>query len=57
MLAATGVAQMATAQAERDKIKNMQPGNTAGASTTQPATAQRVLSGYSDGGYTGDGGR
>ena len=57
MLAATGVAQMATAQAERDKIKNMQPGNTAGASTTQPATAQRVLSGYSDGGYTGDGDR
>lgn len=57
MLAATGVAQMATAQAERDKIKNMQPGNTAGASATQPATAQRVLSGYSDGGYTGDGDR
>lgn len=57
MLTATGVAQVVSAKAERDKIKNMQPGNTAGASATQPATAQRVLSGYSDGGYTGDGDR
>lgn len=56
MLTATGVAQVVSAKAERDKIKNMQPGNTAGASTT-PATAERVLSGYSDGGYTGDGDR
>lgn len=56
LMTATGVAQMATAKAERDKIKNMQPGNTAGSATT-PATAQRVLSGFSDGGYTGDGDR
>ncbi len=56
MLTATGAAQVVSAKAERDKIKNMQPGNTAGASSKQ-ATAERVLSGYSDGGYTGDGDR
>lgn len=56
MLTATGFAQVEQAKAERDKIKNMQPGNTAGA-TKQPATAERVLSGYYDGGYTGDGDR
>ena len=59
MLTATGVAQVVSAKAERDKIKNMQPGNTAGSSGTvaAPAKAERVLSGYSDGGYTGDGDR
>ena len=57
MLTATGIAQIATAKAERDKIKNMQPGNTAGATTQAPAKAERVLSGYADGGYTGDGDR
>ena len=58
MVAATGVAQLASAKAERDKIKNMQPGNTSGSSAaTSPAKAERVLSGYSDGGYTGDGDR
>lgn len=59
MLTATGVAQMVSAKAERDKIKNMQPSNTAGSSGTvaAPAKAERVLSGYSDGGYTGDGDR
>ncbi|MCM1311268.1 MAG: phage tail tape measure protein, partial [Bacteroides sp.] len=58
MLTATGIAQIATAKAERDKIKNMQPGNTAGSSSvSSSASAERVLSGYSDGGYTGDGDR
>lgn len=59
MLIATGVAQVVSAKAERDKIKNMQPSNTAGSSGTvaAPAKAERVLSGYSDGGYTGDGDR
>lgn len=57
MLTATGVAQVVQAKAERDKIKNMQPGNTAGAGAAAPAKAERVLSGYSDGGYTGDGDR
>lgn len=57
MLTATGVAQVVSAKAERDKIKNMQPGNTGGTTQTAPAKAERVLSGYSEGGYTGDGGR
>lgn len=59
MLTATGVAQIVSAKAERDKIKNMQPSNTAGSSGTvaAPAKAERVLSGYSDGGYTADGDR
>lgn len=56
LMTATGVAQAATAKAERDRIKNMQPGVT-GDSSSQPAKAQRVLSGYSEGGYTGDGDR
>ena len=59
MMTATGVAQMASAKAERDKIKNMQPGKISGTTATadEPAKAQRVLTGYSDGGYTGDGDR
>ena len=57
MLTATGAAQVVQAKAERDKIKNMQPGNTSGNGTTEPAKAERVLSGYADGGYTGDGDR
>lgn len=60
MLTATGAAQVAIAKAERDKVKNMQPGNTAGASgaaSSSKPTAERTLTGYSEGGYTGDGGR
>lgn len=58
LVAATGVAQLASAKAERDKIKNMQPGNTAeGAAAAKTPTATRSLTGYSDGGYTGDGDR
>jgi TP901 family phage tail tape measure protein len=59
MLAATGAAQLASAKAERDRIKNMSLKNTTGSKT---ATAERVVSGssgggYSEGGYTGPGGR
>lgn len=57
MLTATGVAQVVSAKAERDKIKNMQPGNTAGTAAAKKPTAERVLTGYSEGGYTGDGDR
>lgn len=57
LIAATGIAQGIQAKAERDKIKNMQPGSTAGGSAAKPATAQRVLTGYAEGGYTGDGDR
>lgn len=56
MLTATGAAQVVIAKAERDKVKNMQPGST-GSSSKKPATATRVLSGYAEGGYTGPGGR
>lgn len=57
MLTATGAVQLATARAERDKVKNMQPGNADGSASQQPATATRALTGYSQGGYTGPGGR
>lgn len=57
MLTATGVAQVVSAKAERDKIKNMEPGRTAASSPEETATKTRVLTGYSDGGYTGDGRR
>ena len=58
LVSATGVAQLASAKAERDKIKNMQPGNVEGAAAAaKTPTATRSLTGYSDGGYTGDGGR
>lgn len=42
MMTATGVAQMISAKAERDKIKNMQPSNTAGSSGTVAAPAKAV---------------
>ncbi|MDE5749233.1 MAG: phage tail tape measure protein, partial [Duncaniella sp.] len=57
MLTATGAAQAASAKAERDKIKNMQPSRTASSSGSAPKNATRVLSGYAEGGYTGTGGR
>lgn len=57
MITATGVAQGIAAKAERDKIKNMQPGNVSGTKSAETPKAERVLTGYSDGGYTGDGGR
>lgn len=62
LIAATGIAQVVSANAERNKIKNMQPSRTAnssGASTSKTSTpkANRVLGGFSDGGYTGDGAR
>lgn len=53
MLAATGAAQVISAKAERDKVKNMSPGNTGSIS----ATAERVVGGFAEGGYTGSGGR
>lgn len=57
MLTATGAAQVMSAKAERDKIKNMQPGKVASGESTKPAVAERVLTGYAEGGYTGDGDR
>ncbi len=63
MLTATGAAQVVAANAERQKVKAMQPGSVsssvadAATETEQKATANRKLTGYSDGGYTGDGDR
>lgn len=53
MLAATSAAQVISAKAERDKVRNMSPGNTGSTS----ATAERVVGGFAEGGYTGSGGR
>lgn len=60
MLTATGLAQVASAKAERDKVKNMQPGNVnaaTGNTTEETPMAKRELTGYSEGGYTGPGDR
>lgn len=59
MITATGAAQVVMANSERQKIKNLQPstGSSTTSSNTAAATATRALTGYSDGGYTGDGGR
>lgn len=55
LLTATGVAQVITAKAERDKVKRLQPKS--GGAGQSMGTAERVLSGYSEGGYTGEGRR
>ena len=58
LMGTTGAMQLASAKTERDRIKNMQPGKTSSTgSTTAAPTAERVVKGYSEGGYTGDGGR
>lgn len=59
MLTATGAAQVVSANAEREKVKQMQPGvvSPGSAASSSPAQAERVLKGYALGGYTGDGGR
>ena len=53
----TGAAQLAAANSERQKVKNMTLNNAG--SSSSPANAERVVNGtgYSEGGYTGDGGR
>lgn len=58
MLTATGAMQVAAANAERERIKNLQPKRTAKKSdVASSASATRQLTGYSEGGYTGDGAR
>lgn len=59
MLTATGAAQIVMANAEREKVKNLQPAIGASGSSVagSSASATRVLSGFSEGGYTGNGGR
>lgn len=53
MLGATGALQIAAANSERQKVKNM----TLSGSGASSGTSQRVVSGYAEGGYTGDGRR
>lgn len=58
LMGITGAAQLAAANAERQKIKNMTLNNAG--SSSSPISAERVVNGangYSEGGYTGDGGR
>ena len=53
IVAATTAAQVATIVAQRNAIMNATPGSSSSAGTAQV----RTVSGFSDGGYTGDGGR
>ncbi len=60
MLTATGVAQVVAAKAERDKVMKMQASSSASGSSSiegVDSVKNRVLTGYSEGGYTGDGDR
>ena len=52
IVAATTAAQIAVMVQQRNAIKNAAPGTGGGTSTTT-----RTVTGYSEGGYTGDGGR
>lgn len=57
LMGAIGAVQLAAANAERQKVKSMTLSNSGSSS---PTGAERVVnpsSGYSEGGYTGDGGR
>lgn len=58
LIAATGALQVAAANQERERIKNLTVAKSGTASSSSSmATATRQLTGYSEGGYTGDGGR
>ncbi len=57
LMGVTGAAQLAAANAERQKVKSM---TLSGASGSTPVSAERVVNasgGYDQGGYTGDGDR
>lgn len=57
LMGVTGAAQLAVANAERQKVKSM---TLSGASGSTPVSAERVVNasgGYDQGGYTGDGDR
>lgn len=54
MLTATGAMQIAAANSERQKVKSM---TLNGGGEGGGGTAERVVSGFAEGGYTGDGGR
>ena len=52
MLGATAAMQISSANSERQKVKNMTLGGGGGG-----GSAERVVSGFAEGGYTGDGDR
>lgn len=54
LMGVTGAAQLAAANAERQKVKSM---TLSGAAGSTPVNAERVVKGYDEGGYTGPGGR
>lgn len=54
LMGVTGAAQLAAANAERQKVKSM---TLSGAAGSTPVSAERVVKGYDEGGYTGPGGR
>lgn len=54
LMGVTGYAQLAAANAERQKVKSM---TLSGAAGSTPVSAERVVKGYDEGGYTGPGGR
>lgn len=53
VIAATTAAQVAIIIAQRNAVKNAAPGSTG----AQPESGGPTITGFSDGGYTGDGGR
>ena len=56
LIGATTAAQVATIVAQRNAIKNSTPGGSSGGASGG-TTSARTVTGFSEGGYTGDGGR
>lgn len=57
IISITGTAQLVQAIAERNRIKNMQPSSTAAKAAKGSGASTASLTGFSEGGYTGDGDR
>ena len=57
LIAATTAAQVATIVAQREAIKNSSAGTSSSSSSSSAGTSTVQASGFSNGGYTGDGGR
>ena len=57
LIAATTAAQVATIVAQRNAIKNSSAGSSSSASSSAASSSMMQASGFSEGGYTGDGGR
>lgn len=57
LIGTTGAAQLVQALAERNRVMNMQPSSTAAKAAKGSTGATASLTGFSEGGYTGDGDR